>query len=146
MAPLPARQPKSLSLGPLETEILELLWERSQATVKEIHDCILADPDRELAYTSVTTVLRRLAQKGWVACDKTERAYVWRPQLSRAEARVLQAHERLHRFLAVGNPDVVAAFADSLDRASLEQLAAIAQRLQAAREQRNSEEEPPCTS
>jgi len=145
MAPLPARQPKSLSLGPLETEILELIWQLGQATVKDIHERILADPDRELAYTSVTTVLRRLTEKGWLTCDKTERAFIWRPCLSQTEAQILQAHDRLQRFLAVSNPDVVAAFADSLDRASLNQLQAIAARLQAARQQRRQQEEPPCT-
>ncbi len=144
MAPLP-RSPKSLSLGPLETEILELLWDLGRATVKDLHDRILANPSRELAYTSVTTVLRRLTAKGWLSCDKTGRAFVWRPCVSRAEAQVLQAHQRLHQFLAVSNPDVVAAFADSLDRASLEQLQAIALRLQAARQQAQPEEEPPCT-
>ncbi|NJL00005.1 MAG: BlaI/MecI/CopY family transcriptional regulator [Spirulinaceae cyanobacterium RM2_2_10] len=144
MAPLPAHQPKNLSLGPLEAEILNLVWELGQATVKDIHTRLLADPDRELAYTSVTTVLRRLAAKGWLICNKTERAFVWQPRLSRAEAQVLQAHERLQGFLAISNPDVVAAFADSLDRASLSQIEAIAERLRQTREQCRPPEEPPC--
>ena len=97
------------------------------------HDRILSDPDRELAYASVTTVLRRLADKGWLTCDRHDRAFRWRPLTSRAEAHMLQAHEQLHRLLAIGNPDVVAAFVDDLDGASLDQLEAIAQRLKAAR-------------
>ena len=133
MVPLPNYRPKQLSLGPLETEILNIVWELSSATVKDVHERILADPDRELAYTSVTTVLRRLAQKGWLVCDRTERTFRWRALVSRQEARVLEAYEQLQRFLAVGNPDVVLAFADSLDQVSLEQLEAIAQRIQAAR-------------
>jgi len=39
---------------------------------------------------------------------------------------MLKVHEQLNRFLAVGNPDVVAAFADRLDTASWEQLEVIA--------------------
>jgi predicted transcriptional regulator len=39
----------------------------------------------------------------------------------------------LQQFLAIGNPDIVAAFADSLDRSSIEQIEAIAERLQAIR-------------
>ena len=134
MAPLPNYRPKQLSVGPLEAEILNIVWELGSVTVKDVHERILADPDRELAYTSVTTVLRRLTEKGWLACDKQERTFSWRPMVTRSEAEVLKAHEHLHRFLAVGNPDVVAAFADSLDSASLEQLEAIAQRIQAARQ------------
>ena len=60
---LPNYRPKKLSLGFLEQEILEIVWELRQVTVKDVHDRILADPNRELAYTSVTTVLRRLTEK-----------------------------------------------------------------------------------
>jgi predicted transcriptional regulator len=136
MTSLPNYRPKQMSLGPLEAEILNIVWELSSATVKDVHDRILADPDRELAYTSVTTVLRRLTEKGWLACDKQGRAFYWRPLVTKQQAQVIQAHEQLHRFLAVGNPDVVAAFADSLDCASVEQLKAIAQRIDAARRAR----------
>lgn len=139
MSPLPEYRPKQLSLGPLEKEILQIVWELGSATVKDVHEKILADPDRELAYTSVTTVLRRLTQKGWLSCDQQERAFSWKPLVSSKEAKVLQAHEQLNRFLAVGNPDIVAAFADSLDNASLEQIEAIALRLQAVRQARQEE-------
>jgi predicted transcriptional regulator len=138
MSPLPHHSPKQLSLGSLESEILEILWTLGSATVKEIHDRILTDPDRELAYASVTTVLRRLGNKGWVCCDKQDRAFQWQPMVSREEAQVLQAHDRLQKFLAIGNPDVVAAFANELDHASADKLEAIAQRLKIAREARET--------
>jgi predicted transcriptional regulator len=136
MAPLPDYRPKQLSVGPLEAEILNIVWELGSATVKDIHERILADPNRELAYTSVTTVLRRLTEKGWLACNKQERAFYWRPLVTKQQADVIKAHEQLQRFLAVGNPDVVAAFADSLDDAASEQIQAIAKRIQAARQGR----------
>jgi predicted transcriptional regulator len=131
--PLPDHRPQNLSLGPLETEILNIVWELDAATVKDIHDRILSNPDRELAYTSVTTVLNRLTQKGWLKCDKQERSFVWYPRISAVEAQAIQAYEQLQQFLAVGNPDVVAAFADRLDRASIEQIESIAQKLKAIR-------------
>lgn len=140
MTSLPNHRPKQLSLGPLETEILNIVWELGSATVKDVHERILADPERELAYTSVTTVLRRLTQKGWLTCNKQGRAFSWQPLVSRKEAQVIKAHEQLNQFLAVGNPDVVAAFADSLDAASLEQIEAIALRLQAARQAREEQQ------
>lgn len=139
MTSLPNHRPKHLSLGPLEAEILEIIWDFGTATVKEIHDQILSDPERELAYTSVTTVLNRLTQKGWLKCNKKDRAFRWYPLVSRAEAKVLKAHDQLQQFLAVGNPDVVAAFADSLDSASLEKLDAIAQRLKSIRQAREEQ-------
>lgn len=136
MAPLPKYRPRQLSLGPLETEILEIVWELGCATVKDVHERILSDPNRELAYTSVTTVLRRLTDKGWLTCNKQERAFYWKPSVSREEAQAILAYDRLNRFLAVGNPDLVASFADSLDTASLDQLDAIASRLEVIRRQR----------
>jgi predicted transcriptional regulator len=139
MSPLPDHRPKQLSLGSLETEILNILWDLEPTTVKEIHDRILSDPNRELAQASVATVLNRLVQKGWVACDRQEKAFQWRSRVTREDTTLLQAHAQLQQFLAVGNPDVVAAFADSLDSASLEQLEAIAQRIKAARQARKEQ-------
>ena len=139
MASLPNYRPKQLSLGPLEAEILQIIWNLGTVTVKDVHEQILADPERELAYTSVTTVLQRLTQKGWLACDRQGRIYTWKALVSREQAQALQAYEQLNQFLAVGNPDVVAAFADSLDQASVEQFEAIAQRLRALRKAREEQ-------
>lgn len=136
MAPLPQHRPKKLSLGPLESEILEIVWYLKTATVKNVHDIILQDPNRELAYTSVTTVLQRLTQKGWLKCSKKGRAFSWQALVSREQARAIRSYEKLNGFLAVSNPDLVASFADSLDAASLEQIEAIASRLDVIRRQR----------
>jgi predicted transcriptional regulator len=138
MVSLPNYRPKQLSLGPLETEILKIVWELDSVTVKDVHERILIDPNRELAYASVTTVLNRLTQKGWLACNKQDRSFIWYPLISEAQAQALQAYTQLNQFLAVGNPDIVAAFADSLDQASMEQLDAIAQRLRDFRKAREN--------
>ncbi|BAZ12867.1 CopY family transcriptional regulator [Calothrix sp. NIES-4071] len=139
MAPLPEYRPKQLSVGPLEAEILNIIWELGTVTVKDVHDRILSDPNRELAYTSVTTVLRRLTDKGWLKCDKCGRAFYWRALLTKQQAEVIKAHEQLQRFLAIGNPDVIAAFADSLDEAASTQIQAIAKRIQDARKAREEQ-------
>jgi predicted transcriptional regulator len=139
MASLPQYRPKKLSLGPLESEILEIIWDLKVATVKNVHEKILQDPDRDLAYTSVTTVLQRLTTKGWLKCSKKGKAFSWQPRISREQAQVLRSFEQLNGFLAVSNPDVVAAFADSLDTASLEQIQAIASRLNNIRRQREEQ-------
>lgn len=133
---LPNYRPQKLSLGPLEQEILNLVWDLEEATVKDIHERILADPDRELAYTSVTTVLNRLTKKGWLRCEKQGRAFIWIPLISRQQAEAMNAYDQLNQFLSVSSPDMVAAFADKLDTASIERLEAIALRLKAIRQER----------
>lgn len=139
MTPLPNYRPQKMSLGTLEKEILEIIWQLGKVTVKDVHDRILIDPNRELAYTSVTTVLRRLTSKGWLRCQKQQkkgRAFLWEAKISRQQAQSIQAYDRLNDFLAIGNVDVVASFADSLDTASVEQIEQIAAKLKTVRQQR----------
>ncbi|MEB3274014.1 MAG: BlaI/MecI/CopY family transcriptional regulator [Prochlorothrix sp.] len=138
----PFHRPQQLSLGPLETEILNILWETGAPTAKEIHDRILQDPNRELAITSVTTVLQRLSQKGWVTRQKQNRVFHWQAKVSRNQAQILQSHDRLQEFLAVSNPETIAAFADRLDQSSVEQLEQITERLKAARKARAPQPDP----
>lgn len=139
MVPLPEYRPKRLSLGPLEAEILNIIWELGSVTVKDVHNRILTDSNRELAYTSVTTVLHRLTDKGWLVCDKHRRVYYWQALLTKKQAQVIQAHEQLQKFLVVGNPDIIAAFADILDESASEKIQAIAKRIQAIRKAREGE-------
>jgi predicted transcriptional regulator len=140
MSQLPRHRPKQLSLGPLEREVLEIVWAIGPVTVRDVHQKILADPDRELAYTSVTTVLKRLTQKGWLGCDREDKSFIWRALVNREEALALFAYEQLQQFLAVGSPEIVAAFANQLDQTSVDQLDSIAQKLRQARQQRQVKE------
>ncbi len=139
MPPLPNYRPQKTSLGPLETEILNIIWKIGSVTIKDVHERILADPDRELAYASVTTVMQRLTKKGWLSCHKQGRAFIWCAKITKEEAEQIKAYEQMQRFLAVSNPDVVASFADSLDSASVEQIQAIASRIEEVRSQRKEE-------
>ncbi len=136
MPPLPDHQPKQLSLGTLESEILDIIWELGTATAKDILTRILSDPDRELAYASVMTVLTRLTHKGWLKAQKQGKTFLWQPLVSKQEAQALQAYKQLHKFLEIGNAEIVAAFADQLDRASITELEAIAAKLKAIRQAR----------
>ena len=137
MSFFPSYQPKNLSLGPLEAEIVEILWLIGPTSATAVHQYILEDIERELTYSSVSTVLKRLIKKGWVSCDRKNRIHIWKALVSRHSAEVLKAHQQLHEFLAVGSPEIVAAFADTLDDDSLDQLDAITQKVKAARATRD---------
>ena len=141
MTPLPKYRPKQLSLGPLESELLNIIWDSKRLSATDVHDRILTDPDRELAYGSVMTVLRRLEQKGWVNCEKEGRTLYWQARISRNEAQSLAAYHQLNRFLEVGDADIVAAFANDLDRTSMDKIEAIAARLKNLRQSREQSQE-----
>jgi predicted transcriptional regulator len=143
MPNLPHYRPHQLSLGKLEAEILQIIWRLGTTTAKAIHDVILSDPDRELAYASVMTVLGRLEQKGWLKSRREKRSIYWQALVSEDEAQTLLAYTQLNRFLAISNADMVAAFVDDLDVPAQEKLQAIADRLQELRLKRQGD--TPCT-
>ena len=64
---------------------MNTLWPVGQATVREIRD--LLAPRRPRAYTTIMTIMDRLARKGIVERRKVGRAYIYRPNLSAEEAR-----------------------------------------------------------
>lgn len=139
MSFLPDYRPQKLSLGFLEKEILEIIWNLGNASAKDIHETILANPDRELAYASITTVLQRLMKKGWLQYKKQGRAFYWYALVTKEQAQAILSHAQLNNFLAISNPDLVASFADSIDTASIEQIQAIASRLEQIRQQREKD-------
>ena len=70
-------------LGPLETEIMELLWKEQQGTVKKIHRAL--QERRDIAYTTVMTTMSRLAEKGILHRLRDGLAYVYRPAVTEQE-------------------------------------------------------------
>jgi len=74
-----------LDLAPLELDCMNTLWPLGEATVREIRDRLA--PRRPRAYTTIMTIMDRLARKGVVERRRTGRAYLYRARLSAEEAR-----------------------------------------------------------
>lgn len=70
-------------LTDVELELMNAVWELGETTVKGVQDALPAD--RDLAYTSVATVMKILEQKGALRSEKKEKAHVYTPLISRAE-------------------------------------------------------------
>jgi predicted transcriptional regulator len=68
-------------LGDLERAAMEVLWESAQPMV--VRDVMRALSERDLAYTTVMTVLDRLAKKGFVQRHRDGRAWCYEPSASR---------------------------------------------------------------
>ncbi len=77
------RRKSAPQLHELEREIMEELWTRDSATVREIHDALNARGTTQRAYTTVMTVLSRLAAKGVVSRRRQGRSDVYAAGLSR---------------------------------------------------------------
>ena len=72
-------QRKTERLTPLELEIMSVLWETGPANVQTVQQKL----PRELAYTTVQTMLNILRRKGRVKRTLKDRAYFYRPAVTR---------------------------------------------------------------
>lgn len=72
---------------PLELECLKALWRLGEGSVKDVRQVLTEN--RNLAYTTVMTVLDRLARRGRVERRKVGRAFVYIPTVEREELRRL---------------------------------------------------------
>ncbi|HET9127639.1 MAG TPA: BlaI/MecI/CopY family transcriptional regulator [Propionibacteriaceae bacterium] len=108
-------------LGDLEHLIMAVLWQSSEPqSVREVHEKLRAD--RDLAYTTVMTVLDRLAKKELVSRELDGRAWRYRPAVSAAQL----VSEEMHGLLGSipeASSDALVHFAGLLDDSQRELLA-----------------------
>jgi predicted transcriptional regulator len=85
-------QPAALQLA-----IMRILWERGEATVADVQKG-LADEGRDLAYTTVATMLAKMERKRFVAHRADGKAFLYRPKLKQndvSRSMVADLAERL---------------------------------------------------
>ena len=75
-----------LQLSDLQLALMRALWERGEAGASEIQ-AILAEAGRELAPTTVSTLLSRLSKRGLVLTRRQGRGFVYRPAIAENEIR-----------------------------------------------------------
>ena len=68
-------------LGKLEREMMQIIWQRGQVSVRDVHD----ELEGRIAYTTMMTTLDRLYKKGLLAREKDGRAFVYTPRVSPEE-------------------------------------------------------------
>ena len=79
-----------------ELRIMNVLWERTSATVNEVLEALPSKP--ALAYNSVLTIIRILEKKGYVKHVKDGRAHVYTPQVDRKDATRSEVRRLVSRF------------------------------------------------
>ena len=70
---------KNENLTPLELEIMNVLWDLCSANVQAVQERL----ERKSAYTTVQTILNILERKGKVSRELKDRAYIYRPAVTR---------------------------------------------------------------
>ncbi len=77
-------------LGPLESEVMEAVWIRGDATGRDVHEALALR--RDIAYTTVMTTMGRLATKGLLIRDTSGLAHHYRAGVSREEYAYSTVH------------------------------------------------------
>ena len=94
---------------------MNALWRLGQATVRDVHAALV--PTRPRAYTTIMTILDRLAQKGMVERQKAGRAWLYKAQLSADQART-HAVSRLVEGFFQGSTEALALHLSALSSAA----------------------------
>lgn len=124
-------------LGELEEEVMECIWERGPVSVREVHQCLLEK--RDIAYTTVMTVMSRLAEKGLLVRHPEGRAFIYSACAPRDEFCAGVVRKFMDGMLVGASKPVLAHFIESLtadDAAQLDMLAEIIE--EKRREQKQS--------
>ena len=70
-------------IGSLEADILAVVWEKQRTTVREVYETLRER--RQIAYTTVMTVMNNLVKKHLLDQDKSNIAYVYTPAIAGRE-------------------------------------------------------------
>lgn len=92
---------------PLELECLKVLWTLGEGNVKDVREVLTRN--RNLAYTTVMTVLDRLVRRGGVERRKVGRSFVYSPLVSREVLRRLAVGQLVDGFFD-GNEEALVAY------------------------------------
>jgi len=99
-----ARKPSS-QLTDSEQNIMRILWDRGEASVREITDIL--SQDKKTAYTTVQTMCKILADKGYADFHKQGKAFIYTPKITQKDARQGALTSMLNKFFG-GSPEVLA--------------------------------------
>jgi predicted transcriptional regulator len=103
----PTKHDAALRLPPLELECLQALWALGEGTVQQLHARL--HNARPLAYTTVMTVMDRLARKGMVSREKRGRAHLYQPLKSLENFRRSAVDQIVKEFFG-GSRDALAGY------------------------------------
>jgi len=68
-----------------ELEILHVLWERGEATVRTVHEELLQTKD--CGYTTTLKLMQIMFEKGLVLRDESNRTHIYKPNVSREKTQ-----------------------------------------------------------
>lgn len=95
MAKAKVKETELKMLTDVELELMTILWKLGEGSVNDVIEGL--PEDRDLAYTSVSTILRILEQKGVLKTRKEGRGHIYIPQLKKTEYETRAVRDMVDR-------------------------------------------------
>jgi predicted transcriptional regulator len=118
-------------MTPAEFNLMKVLWRLERGTVAEVRAEHNRAYDSDLAYTTVMTLLGRLASKGALVVDRARQPYVYRPAFRRESV----LRDRLREFVETvfdGQSSALVLHLVANDSLTIEELRAIEKKIERA--------------
>ena len=128
------QQPRETpTLGELEIEVLEYLWQGGESSVRELHEALCAR--RKLSANTVQSAMERLFRKGLLSRHKSSHRYVYKAEVSRSDLLGHLINDLVTRFQPDASSSAAAILnaAERIDEQALDLLEAEIQRRREAR-------------
>jgi predicted transcriptional regulator len=125
-------------LGVLELAIMRVVWSRNTVTVRAVLAALTKK--RSLAYTTVMTVMSRLAEKGLLTVEKQGKTYLYRAARTREEFEALAAGQVAQSLIAdFGSEIALSQFVKELSATDPDQLARLAELARQTQEEKDAD-------
>jgi predicted transcriptional regulator len=126
----------AMTLSRLQLSILRVLWSRGEATVSEVQRAL--EEERPVAYTTVSTMLSRLEQKGAVSHRSEGRAFFYRAAVRENEVSSSMVSELVERVFEGSPAELVSHLLETqdVDAAELARIKAMVAKHEAAKPKR----------
>lgn len=117
--------------GDLQAEVMTAVWKLGEAKVEDVR--AQRPAQNRLAYTTVQTVMNRLADRGLLTRERSGNAFVYRPKYDEADYLA----ERIGQHLAAASPDArrqaLVSLIEDLEPGELDEVARLAARIRRKR-------------
>jgi predicted transcriptional regulator len=120
----------SRTLTPQELEIMKVVWSRGDATVRDVYEALLER--RQIAYTTVMTMMNVLERKGHLRKKEEGRSFVYRPARPRGQVVGSMVREFVERVFGGEAAPLLAHLVEN-EKLTDEQLDALAKRIKERR-------------
>ena len=105
---------KAVNLGELESQVMDIIWSKKSSSVNDVLDEL--KKNRNISYTTLSTILHRLCTKKLIAKKQQKSFYVYTPCISKSEYGTSLVSSFMNNILSNFGDTAITSFAESLHK------------------------------